>query len=92
MNTNTTNTTNTDIIPIGSVVRLQSDDCKTRALGVVKAIRAGSLAFPGWNYDVAWTGRVGLDRSVPAYLITPIWLGVEGGPCFVNGVPVHAFR
>jgi hypothetical protein len=57
---------------IGSIVRLSTSPANTRGLGVVKAVHAGTSLFPGWHYDIAWTGRESLDRAVPDRLITPI--------------------
>lgn len=54
---------------IGTVVRLASADRRTRDLGIIKAVRAGSALFPGWHYDIAWSGR-GIDRAVSDAAVT----------------------
>lgn len=76
MNTTLTTTTAAEtpsadnMLSIGDVVRLANDNAKTRTLGIIKSIRSGSALFPGWHYDIAWTGRAELERAVPAHLIT----------------------
>ena len=57
---------------IGTVVRFHAADPMTRQLGIVKAVKAGSALFPGWHYDIAWTGAKSVDSAVPAYLVTAI--------------------
>lgn len=53
---------------IGSVVRLAGSP----VLGIIKAVHAGTTLFPGWHYDIAWTGRETLDRAVPDHSVVVV--------------------